>query len=243
MPVLFEASQLSGTITTDFGRQTLFENLSFTLNPGQTLGIVGPSGVGKSCLVRYALLRLSPPASLDLSGQVYFQSAEISRLNSEEMLFFRGRMSWIPQETALSLPAVFTAGEALCAVAALKEREFGSAKQRAEALLSDLNFSDPRRIMESYPHELSGGQLQRMILALSLINQPDILFADEPTSAQDLTLRQVILEKLQYEQESRGMALVLVSHDGTLIEQMCDQVIELKTTAQLESPPDLREQC
>ncbi len=214
-----------------FGRpgreQVAVDGVSFQVDPGRTLGIVGESGSGKS-LTALAILRLvpSPPGRI-ASGRVRFEGRDLAAIPEAEMERVRGaRIGMIFQEPMSALNPVFTIGEqvseALRVHEGLGRRE---ASARALRLLERVGISDAPRRMGQYPHELSGGMRQRVMIAAALACRPSLLIADEPTTALDVTIQAQILALLRELQREMGMAVILITHDLGVVAQMVDRVV------------------
>ncbi|HYC03934.1 MAG TPA: ABC transporter ATP-binding protein [Azospirillaceae bacterium] len=200
--------------------------VSFTLERGETLALVGESGSGKS-VTALSLLQLLPKAQArHPAGSVRFQGRELVGAPDEDLRRVRGdRIAMIFQEPMTSLNPLHTVG-AQVAEALLLHRPMGrdAARARTVELLRLVGIPDPERRLASFPHELSGGQRQRVMIAMALANEPDILVADEPTTALDVTIQAQILELLKELQRRFGMALLLITHDLAVVRRMADRV-------------------
>ncbi|WP_426956071.1 ABC transporter ATP-binding protein [Muricoccus radiodurans] len=198
--------------------------VSFSLGK-EKLGIVGESGSGKSVTGR-ALMRLLPPSARVSAAALRVGDVDILRASERQMRDLRGgKIGLILQDPKFSLNPVMTAGdqiaEALRAHTRLGRRE---AREKALSLLESVKIRDPRRVLDAYPHELSGGMGQRVMIAMMLAPNPALLIADEPTSALDATVQAEILRLIEELVDSRGMALMLISHDLPLVSRFCDRV-------------------
>lgn len=210
---------------------------SFTLGR-EKLGIVGESGSGKSVTGR-ALMRLLPPSARVAADVLRFDATDILTAPDRAMRSLRGRrIGLILQDPKFSLNPVMTAGdqiaESLRAHTPLGRRE---ARDKALSLLEDVLIRDPRRVMDAYPHELSGGMGQRVMIAMTLAPEPDLLIADEPTSALDATVQAEILRLVEALVDRRGMALMLISHDLPLVSRFCDRVAVMYAGQVMEELP------
>lgn len=225
--------------------QILVDNLSYTLHTGETLAIVGESGSGKS-ISSLALLGLLPN-SLSITGQAYLTDSQTeqaislpiennslsnkSQTKQNENIFrqIRGkRIGMIFQEPMTALNLLHTVGKQIAESLSLAGVAKKHWRQRTLALLSQVNIADPESKLARYPHELSGGQRQRIMIAMALAQDPDIIIADEPTTALDVTLRHEILGLLHRLKNERGMAMILISHDLNLVKRYSDNLIVMQ---------------
>ncbi|MGL4496154.1 MAG: ABC transporter ATP-binding protein, partial [Beijerinckiaceae bacterium] len=199
--------------------------LSFTLGR-ERLGIVGESGSGKSMTGR-AILDLIPPPGEVKAGRMQFMSEDLLAMPAEQRRLLRGaRMSMVMQDPKFSLNPVMTVGDQIAeAYRAHKKVTRSEARDRAMAMLEAVRIRDPRRVYGLYPHEVSGGMGQRVMIAMVLIGDPDLLIADEPTSALDVTVSMQVLAILDDLVSERGMGLIFISHDLSLVASFCDRVI------------------
>ena len=192
---ILEVKDLHTSFFTDAGEVKAVNGISFNLEPGKTLGIVGESGSGKS-VTAYSIMQILAETGKITGGEVRFHGEDITKWNSKQMQKFRGeKCSIIFQDPMTSLNPVFTVG------------------------------SQPESRMKQYPHELSGGMRQRVMIAMALVCEPDILIADEPTTALDVTIQAQILELMQDLQKKLGMAIIMVTHDLGVIASMCDEIL------------------
>jgi peptide/nickel transport system ATP-binding protein len=191
----------------------------------EKLGIVGESGSGKSLTAR-ALLRLLPPAARVTADRLEFDGIDILKASERDMRAIRGkRAGLILQDPKYSLNPIMTAGSQIAE--AWRNQRKGSAREAREAaidLLAQVQIRDPRRVADSYPHELSGGMGQRVMIAMMLAPDPELLIADEPTSALDASVQAEILRLMEDLVSRRGMGLILISHDLPLVSHFCDRV-------------------
>jgi oligopeptide/dipeptide ABC transporter ATP-binding protein len=197
--------------------------VSFDVHRGETLGIVGESGCGKSVTAQ-ALLRLVDPPGRIVAGSVRLDGRELLDLPDDQLRAVRGgAISMIFQDPMTSLNPVFTIGRQLADVQrAHGRRDEG---QRALEMLGYLGIPDPGRCQRQYPHQLSGGMRQRVMIAMALVNEPRLLIADEPTTALDVTVQAQIVELLVRLNETLGMAVVFISHDLRVVTDLCDRVL------------------
>lgn len=207
--------------------QVLVEKLSFQLHKGQTLAIVGESGSGKS-ISSLALLGLLPDR-LTVQGQITWQGQAIEKSNERQWQQRRGhQIAMIFQEPMTALNPLHRVEKILTEPLRLKGDSAALARQKAIALLHEVGLTDAELKLQRYPHELSGGQRQRVMIAASLVLEPQLLIADEPTTALDVTLQAQILSLLKRLVAQRGMALILISHDLNLVRRHADQVVVMQ---------------
>ena len=212
-------------LQTEVGMARAVDALNVTLNKGQTFALVGESGCGKS-MTALSLLRLLPDNAVIQSGQVELSDVDVFQLSENQMRTIRGRrISIIFQEPSTSLNPVMTVGDQILEVIYQHTELRGhQAHDRAVEWLTKVGLPEPVRRMGSYPFEMSGGQLQRVMIAIALAAEPDLLIADEPTTALDVTIQAQILDLLKSLQKERGMAMLLITHDLAVVSGMADQV-------------------
>ncbi len=223
---ILEVDNLHTSFFTDNGEVKAVNGISFNLAPGKTLGIVGESGSGKS-VTAYSILQILADAGRITEGEVRFNGEDITKWDEKQMSKFRGeKISIIFQDPMTSLNPTFTVGYQLEEAVLLhtnKTKE--EAKARAIEMLTLVGVNEPESRVKQYPHELSGGMRQRVMIAMALCCEPDILIADEPTTALDVTIQAQILELMQDLQKKLGMAIIMVTHDLGVIASMCDEII------------------
>ena len=208
-------------------QKTLLDDLSFSVSAGETLALVGESGSGKS-LTSLALLGLVPE-TLKVSGEVALSGKSLNGLSEKQWRSIRGsRIGMIFQEPMTALNPLHTVEKQIGERLRLSGLTRAQTRERVIALLDQVGIDQPALRLNRYPHELSGGQRQRVMIAMALSQDPDILVADEPTTALDVTLQAQILDLLKALQQSRQMALVLISHDLNLVRQYSDHVIVMQ---------------
>ncbi len=215
------------TFDTDNGVLTAVDGVSFELHQGRTLGVVGESGCGKS-VTAFSIMRLLPqPMGQIASGQVLLDGVDLAKLPPEEMLKVRGdRIGMIFQEPMTALNPVQTIGGQLSEVFLLhRTKDPREALQLSVEILDKVGIPSPEIRVGEYPHQLSGGMRQRVIIAMALACKPSIVIADEPTTALDVTIQAQILELMQELQKEMGMAIMLITHDLGVIAEMCDDVV------------------
>ena len=212
-------------LQTESGMARAVDALNLTLQKGQTFALVGESGCGKS-MTALSLLRLLPDNAVIQSGQVKLSDVDVFQLSENQMRSIRGRrISIIFQEPSTSLNPVMTVGDQILEVISQHTLLKGeAARGRALEWLTKVGLPEPARRMGSYPFEMSGGQLQRVMIAIALAAEPDLLIADEPTTALDVTIQAQILDLLKSLQKERGMAMLLITHDLAVVSGMADQV-------------------
>ena len=224
---LLDVRNLTVTFDTPDGRARAVDDASFSIRPGETLGLVGESGCGKT-VSALALMRLvqTPPGRIE-GGQIFFKGRDLLTLPEREMRKIRGNeISMVFQEPMTSLNPVFTCGyqveEAVVLHQKVNKRE---AAERTQEMLALVKIPDPRRVAKSYPHQLSGGMRQRVMIAMALSCNPALLIADEPTTALDVTIQAQIIDLLLSLQERFGMAILMITHDLGVIAETCRRVV------------------
>ena len=223
---LLEVRDLHTSFFTDAGEVKAVDGVSFTLDRGKVLGIVGESGSGKS-VTAYSIMQILAPTGKIVSGSIKLDGEELVGLSDKEMRNVRGnRISIIFQDPMTSLNPTYTIGHQLEeAIVLHTDRDKKQAKQRALEMLQMVNVNEPAKRLKQYPYELSGGMRQRVMIAMALACEPDILIADEPTTALDVTIQAQILELMKELQDLLGMAIIMITHDLGVIAQLCDEVI------------------
>jgi peptide/nickel transport system ATP-binding protein len=209
------------------GTATVLDGVDFDLAPGETLCVVGESGCGKS-MTALALLRLVPqPPGRIAGGTVLFQGEDLAKATDAHMRQVRGdRISMVFQEPMTSLNPVFSVGEQIGETLQLHAKlDRAAARVRAIEMLRQVGIPAPERRIDEYPHQLSGGMRQRVMIAMALACRPDILIADEPTTALDVTVQAQIFDLLRDLQRERGTAIVLITHDIGVVAEMADRVM------------------
>lgn len=223
---ILEVKDLHTSFFTDAGEVRAVNGISFNLEPGKTLGIVGESGSGKS-VTAYSIMQILAETGKVVSGEVLFKGKDISKWDEKQMQEFRGKKcSIIFQDPMTSLNPVFTIGNQLMeAILLHTDKDKKQARERAIEMLTLVGVNEPESRLKQYPHELSGGMRQRVMIAMALVCEPDILIADEPTTALDVTIQAQILELMQNLQKKLGMAIIMVTHDLGVIASMCDEIL------------------
>jgi len=237
---LLAVRDLQTGFPTERGVARAVDHVSFTLDAGHVLGLVGESGCGKS-MTALSLMRLVPPAGRIMGGQVLLDGRDLLRLSEAEMRHVRGAgLGMIFQEPMTSLNPVFTVGSQIAeAVRLHADASRRAAWQRAVELLDEVGIADPERRAHDYPHQLSGGMRQRVMIAIAISCAPRVLVADEPTTALDVTIQAEILELLRVLRERRGMALLLITHDLGVVAEQADDVAIMYAGKIVEQAPVL----
>ena len=223
---LLEIIDLSVRFKTDEGEVEALDKVSFGINPGQTVGVVGESGCGKS-VTAYSIMRLLPqPMGMITNGSILFQGKNLLDLGTEEMQGIRGNeIGMIFQEPMNALNPVQKIGNQLTEVFYLhQEMNDHQAWSNSVGMLESVGIPSPENRMHEYPHQLSGGMRQRVVIAMALACKPKIIIADEPTTALDVTVQAQILDLLHNLQKENGCSILLITHDLGVIAENCDEV-------------------
>ncbi|MBE5997235.1 MAG: ABC transporter ATP-binding protein [Lachnospiraceae bacterium] len=223
---LLEVNDLHTSFFTDAGEVKAVNGVSFNLERGKVLGIVGESGSGKS-VTAYSIMQILASTGKIVSGSIKLDGQELVGSGEKVMKDIRGnRISIIFQDPMTSLNPTYTIGAQLMeAIMLHTDRNRKQAYERAVEMLKLVNVNEPEKRMKQYPHEHSGGMRQRVMIAMALACEPDILIADEPTTALDVTIQAGILELMKEIQEKIGMAIIMITHDLGVVAQLCDEVI------------------
>jgi peptide/nickel transport system permease protein len=224
-PVL-SVDSMSVALPRDKSELRIVDSVSFQVLPGEALGIVGESGCGKSMTIS-AVLRVLPLGAQISAASITFKGAELASLSEREMNDYRGRrIGFISQEPISSLDPAYTVGHQLTEAVRL-HRQVGKAEASAIArdLMTRVRLPEPDVVARKYPHELSGGMAQRIAIARALAGEPELLIADEPTTALDVSVQAEILDLLRDLREQSGMALILVTHDWGVVAEVCDRAM------------------
>lgn len=223
---LLEVKNLRTYFFTDDGVSKAVDDVSYSVDPKETLGVVGESGCGKS-VTALSIMRLIPdPPGKTVGGEILFEGKDLLKISEEEMRAIRGnKIGMIFQEPMTSLNPVFTVGNQIEESILLHEKvSKEEAKNRAIEMLKKVGIPAPEQRYREYPHQLSGGMRQRIMIAMALACNPSILIADEPTTALDVTVQAQILELIKSLQESLGMGVILITHDLGVIAETADKV-------------------
>ena len=223
---LLEVNDLRTSFFTDAGEVKAVNGISFRLDRGKVLGIVGESGSGKS-VTAYSIMQILASTGKIVGGSIKLDGEELVNAGEKKMRKVRGnKISIIFQDPMTSLNPTHTIGHQLTEAILLHTgRNKKQAKERAVEMLRLVNINEPEKRMKQYPHELSGGMRQRIVIAMALACEPDILIADEPTTALDVTIQAQILDLMTSLQKELGMAIIMITHDLGVVAQMCDEVI------------------
>jgi len=239
VPIL-EIDQLSVAFDTEGGVVTVVDRVSFDLEAGETLGVVGESGCGKSVTALAIMGLLPKPAGRIQGGDIRFKGDSLPDLPPERMRDIRGnRIAMIFQEPMTALNPVHRVGRQLAETYALHQGELAAdvVNRRCLGLLEQVGIPAPEQRLTEYPHQLSGGMRQRVMIAMALASKPDILIADEPTTALDVTIQAQILELLRELQRETGMAIIFITHDLGVIAELCSRVVVMYAGRMAEQAP------
>ena len=223
---LLEVKDLHTSFFTDAGEVRAVNGVSFNLERGKVLGIVGESGSGKS-VTAYSIMQILASTGKIVSGSIKFDGQELVGADEKVMKTIRGnKISIIFQDPMTSLNPTYTIGHQLMeAILLHTDRNKQQAWDRAVEMLRLVNVNEPEKRMKQYPFEFSGGMRQRVMIAMALACEPDILIADEPTTALDVTIQAGILELMKDIQKEMGMAIIMITHDLGVVAQLCDEVV------------------
>jgi peptide/nickel transport system ATP-binding protein len=239
MSALLEVRDLCTQFSTLDGVVRAVDGVSFDLARGETLGIVGESGCGKS-VTALSILRLIPPETGRIaSGSIHFEGHDLAKLPEKEMKGLRGhRISMIFQEPMTSLNPVLTIGTQIAEnVVRHLNVSWKQARERAREMLDLVRISDGKRRLDEYPHQLSGGMRQRVMIAMALSCDPQVLIADEPTTALDVTIQAQILDLMLELKERTGTAIVLITHDLGVVAETAERVVVMYAGRKVEEAP------
>ena len=223
---LLEVNELRTSFFTDAGEVKAVDGISFQLDRGKVLGIVGESGSGKS-VTAYSIMQILAPTGKIVGGSVKLDGQELVNAGEKVLRTVRGnKISIIFQDPMTSLNPTYTVGHQLMeAILLHTNRNKQQARERALEMLRLVNINQPEKRLKQYPFELSGGMRQRVMIAMALACEPDILIADEPTTALDVTIQAQILDLMRDLQKQLGMAIIMITHDLGVVAQMCDEVV------------------
>ena len=238
MPHLLEIRNLQTNFPTRVGLLRAVDHVSLHLDRGELLGIVGESGCGKS-VTALSIMRLVPPPGKVAGGEILFDGRNLLRLSGDEMRGVRGNdIAMIFQDPMTSLNPVFTVGEQIAEALRLhRHLSRQKARKAAIAAMREVAIPDPERRVDDYPHHLSGGMRQRVMIAMALACDPKLLIADEPTTALDVTIQAQILELLNNLRKTRDLAVLLITHDLGVVAEVADRVAVMYTGRIVEASP------
>ncbi|ENM5771522.1 ABC transporter ATP-binding protein [Vibrio mimicus] len=225
--VVLSVKQLETEFMTDNGPVKILHGVSFDVKKGRTLGLVGESGCGKSVTAMSIMGLLPKPYGRVIGGEILYRGTDLVKLPPKEMYSMRGdRISIIFQDPMTALNPVHTVGKQLMEVLALHRPELNRTALRKHALemLEKVRIPMADKRLDEYPHNLSGGMRQRVMIAMALACKPEVLICDEPTTALDVTVQASILELIQDLQQETGMAVIFITHDLGVVAEVCDEV-------------------
>ena len=223
---ILEVKDLHTSFFTDSGEVKAVNGVSFTLKPGEIMGIVGESGSGKS-VTAYSVMRILADTGRITGGQVLYRGEDLATYDNKKMAGFRGKCcSIIFQDPMTSLNPVFTVGSQIMeAIRLHTNKSKAEVKARAIEMLELVGVNEPAKRINQYPHELSGGMRQRVMIAMALANKPKLLIADEPTTALDVTIQDQILRQLRELEKEYGTSIIFITHDLGVVAELCDRVV------------------
>ena len=239
MPPLLEVTDLETHFKTEDGLVKAVNRISFSVDKGETLGIVGESGSGKS-VTSLSVMRLVPnPPGKIVGGKILFDGEDLLSYDEEEMRKIRGKnIAMIFQDPMTSLNPVLTIGRQITESIELHLKLTGKeARRRAAELLALVGIPSPEKRLDDYPHQFSGGMRQRVMIAMALSCNPDLLIADEPTTALDVTIQAQILELINKLKTELGMAVIIITHDLGVVAGMADRVVVMYAGRIIEEGP------
>ncbi|MGE4272701.1 MAG: ABC transporter ATP-binding protein [Desulfitobacterium sp.] len=224
--ILLNMQNVRVSFFTPAGEVKAVNDISFQLNEGDVIGIVGESGSGKS-VTAYSIMGLLASGGRVVGGAIDFNGHRINEMTENELRKIRGNeVSIIFQDPMTSLNPVYTIGNQICEVIVQHtKKSYKEAMARAEELLTLVGINEPRKRLKQYPHELSGGMRQRVMIAIALACEPKLLIADEPTTALDVTIQAQILELMNELKEKIGMSIIMITHDLGIVANMCQRII------------------
>jgi peptide/nickel transport system ATP-binding protein len=233
-----EVDGLRTWFNTSRGMAKAVDGVSFTLQPGEVLGLVGESGSGKS-MTGYSIVGLVDPPGEVVDGRILFKGRDLRHASAEELRSLRGnRISMIFQDPMMTLNPVLRVDTQMIEALRAHERiSRQAARERAREALARVGIPSPDERLESYPHQFSGGMRQRVAIAIALLNRPDLVIADEPTTALDVTIQAQILHEVQKLCREAGTALIWITHDLSVVASIADQVAVMYAGRLVESGP------
>ena len=245
MTFLLEVNNLSVVVATESGARPILRGVSLTIDAGEAMGLVGESGSGKSMTAKAITCML--PTGASMSGSIVFDGRDVPHMSRRDLRDYRqGGVSFIPQDPRSAINPVHRVGDFLTEpLTVLKRRTPAQAASQASAALADVGIKDGTRVLDQYPHELSGGMLQRVMICSALLSGSRLIVADEPTTALDVTTQSEVMAILDELRRERGLALLFISHDLELAAAICDrisvmyagQIVECQPATELERAP------
>jgi len=225
MPPVLRVEELRAFFDTYDGVVRALDGVTFEINAGETFGLVGETGCGKT-VTALSIMRLLPENGRIVSGRIFFDGENLLDKSEEEMRKLRGgKISMIFQDPSVSLNPVYTVGEQITRVIMIHQNVGKKeAERRAVEAFKLVALPEPEAKLRTYPHELSGGMQQRVMIAMALSSDPDVLIADEPTSAVDVTIQAQILERIHEIADRRNLAILLITHNMGIVAETCDRV-------------------
>lgn len=224
--ILLDVRELDVSFSTPAGELHAVNGISYTIREGEVMGLVGESGSGKTVGAYSILGLLRAPARIN-GGNVFFKGRDILTLSDKEAAMFRGKeISMIFQNPMTSLDPVFTIGYQMIETILAHNKSMSKADARAASIdmLREVSIRNPEQLMRQYPYELSGGMLQRVMIAIALLCRPKLLIADEPTTALDVTIQATIIQILKRLQKQQNMAMLYITHNFGIVAEICDRV-------------------
>jgi len=239
MSALLQINKLETSFETDSGKVRAVDGVSFSVEKGKTVGLVGESGCGKTVTAMSIVDLLPKPSGQIEGGEILFKGKDLRKARNKEIRKIRGgEIGVIFQEPMAALNPVHRIGKQLVEILKIHERiSSRKALKKAVELLDAVGIPAPEKRISSYPHQLSGGMRQRVMIAIALACEPDLLIADEPTTALDVTVQAQILELMESMQEKLGMAVLMITHDLGVIAQNCDEVVVMYAGRVVERAP------
>jgi oligopeptide/dipeptide ABC transporter ATP-binding protein len=236
---LLALRNLRTTFDTDAGMARAVDDVSFEVGSGETVGLVGESGCGKSVTALSILRLIQPPGRIERGSEIRLDGRDLMALSEREMRDVRGnRVAMVWQEPLSALNPVFTVGDQIAEVARVHAGATrADARARAIEMLRLVGIADPETRADAYPHQLSGGMRQRVVIAMALVMSPSLLIADEPTTALDVTIQAQILELLRDVQQRMGMSVLIITHDLGVVAETASRVIVMYAGEVVEEAP------
>jgi len=224
---LLELDDLRTYFYTDIGVARAVDGVSFSIKPGETLGVVGESGCGKSVTAMSIMGLIPKPPGKIMGGAIRFGGQDLTKISEKELRLVRGNaISMIFQEPMTSLNPVYTVGDQIVeGILVHQDLHPADARVLAIEMLNKVGIPAPESRIDEYPHQMSGGMRQRVMIAMALSSQPTLLIADEPTTALDVTIQAQILELINSLQQESGMSVLLITHDLGVVAETCDRVV------------------